>query len=70
MTSKVQTILLGQDCTAASLLADAMYKSKDLVISELCYKGIILQRNSRKMTILWSFSFNSFVKFHFMVIFL
>ena len=28
---------------------------------ELCYKGTILQRNSRKMTIKWSFSFNSFV---------
>ena len=25
---------------------------------------IILQRNYRKMTILWSFSNNSFVKFH------
>ena len=35
----------------------------DCVISELCYKGTILQRNYRKMTILWSFSCNSFVKF-------
>ena len=34
------------------------------VISELCSKGIILQRNYRKMTILWSFSYNYFVKFH------
>ena len=33
-------------------------------ISELCYKGTILQRNYRKMTIKWSFSLNSFVKFH------
>ena len=29
-----------------------------------CYKGTILQRNYRKITILWSFSYNSFVKFH------
>ena len=29
-----------------------------------CYKGTILQRNYRKMTIKWSFSYNSFVKFH------
>ena len=32
-----------------------------LVISESCYKGTILHR---KMTVLWSFSYNSFVKFH------
>ena len=31
-------------------------------ISELCYTGTILQRNYRKMTIKWSFSYNSFVK--------
>ena len=36
----------------------------DCVISESCYKGIILQRNYRKMTIKWPFSYNSFVKFH------
>ena len=36
----------------------------DRVISESCYKETILQRNYRKMTISWSFSFNSFVKFH------
>ena len=36
----------------------------DCVISELYYKGTVLQRNSRKMTIAWSFSYNSFVKFH------
>ena len=36
----------------------------DHVISEMCYEGAILQRNHRKMTILWSFSSNSFVKFH------
>ena len=30
---------------------------------EPCYKGTILQRNYRKITILWSFSYNSFVKF-------
>ena len=34
------------------------------VIGELCYKETILQRNYRKMTIVWSFSYNSFVKFH------
>ena len=33
------------------------------VISEVFYKGATLQRN-RKMTIRWSFSYNSFVKFH------
>ena len=31
----------------------------DPVISETCYKGTILQRNIK-----WSFSYNSFVKFH------
>ena len=38
----------------------------DLVISERCYKGIIFHRSYKKMTIcmLWSFSCNSFVKFH------
>ena len=36
----------------------------DHVISELCYKGTNLHRNYRKMTMLWSFSYNSFVKFH------
>ena len=34
------------------------------VISESCYKRTILQRNYTKMTILWSFSYNSFVKIH------
>ena len=34
----------------------------DLVISESCYKQTILQSNYRKMIILWSFSYNSFVK--------
>ena len=36
----------------------------DHVISRSCYKGTILQRNYRKMTIVWSFSYNSFVNFH------
>ena len=36
----------------------------DRVISELCYKGTILHWNYRKMTMSWSFSCNSFVKFH------
>ena len=34
------------------------------VISKFCYKGTILQRNYRKMTISWPFSYNSFVKFY------
>ena len=36
------------------------------VISGPCYnlKGTILQRNNRKMTIIWSFSYYYFVKFH------
>ena len=29
---------------------------------ELCYKGTLLQRNYWKIKILWSFSYNSFVK--------
>ena len=36
----------------------------DCVIRELCYKGTILQRNYEKLTISWSFLYNSFVKFH------
>ena len=35
----------------------------DGVISECRYKVIILQTNYRKMIILWSFSYNSFVKY-------
>ena len=34
------------------------------ITSVLCYKGKILQRNYGKMTILWSFSYKSFVKCH------
>ena len=34
------------------------------VTHELCYIVTILHRNYRKMTISWSFSNNSFVKFH------
>ena len=37
----------------------------DSIISESCYKGIILQRNYRKMTISWSFFYDSIVKFPF-----
>ena len=34
----------------------------DHVISEACYTNtVFLQRNYRKMTIKWSFSYNSFV---------
>ena len=36
----------------------------DCIIDKSCCEGTILQRNYRKMTISWSFSYNSFVKFH------
>ena len=36
----------------------------DCDIGESCYNGTILQRNYRKMTMKWSFSYNSFIKFH------
>ena len=36
----------------------------DSVKIELCRIGTILQMNYRKMTITWSFSYNSVVKFH------
>ena len=38
----------------------------DCGVSEPCYERIIsiLQKNYRKMTISWSFSYNSFVIFH------
>ena len=39
-------------------------KGMNHLISELCNKETILQRNCRKKTILWSFSYSSFVKFH------
>ena len=35
----------------------------DCVISELCFKRTILQWNYRKMTMILSFSYNSFEKF-------
>ena len=35
----------------------------DSVLSESYYKGTDLQRNNRKMSISWSFSYNYFVKF-------
>ena len=41
-----------------------VHRNMDSVISKLCYKETILHRNYRKMTIKWSFSYNSFVKFH------
>ena len=37
---------------------------KGRAINESFYKGTILQRNFRKMTISSSFSYNLFVKFH------
>ena len=48
------------------MLYNAMFGSIGMyhVASESCYEGIILQRNYRKMTILWSFAYNSFVKFY------
>ena len=36
----------------------------DCVISEPSYKGTVLQRNYMKVTISWSFFYNSLVKFH------
>ena len=33
-------------------------------MDESSYKWTILQRNYRKMTILWSFSYSAFLKFH------
>ena len=38
---------------------------KERVISELSYEGTILQRNNRKMTMEWSFSYNFLVKFNY-----
>ena len=35
-----------------------------VILSDFCYEETILQRNYGKMTILWPFSSNSFVKFH------
>ena len=32
--------------------------------TESCHEGTILHRNYRKLTMQWSFSYNSFVKFH------
>ena len=34
------------------------------VVNESSYKDTILQSNYRKMTIKWSFTYSSFVKFH------
>ena len=34
------------------------------IINELIYNGTIKQRNYRKITISWSFSYNFFAKFH------
>ena len=36
----------------------------DCILSESSSKGTILRENYRKMTIIWSFSSNFFVKFH------
>ena len=40
------------------------HTNRQYIKSEACYKRTISQRNYRKMTISWSFSYNSFVKFH------
>ena len=47
-------------------LCNAIFGSIEVesVINELCRKVTILQRNDRKMTISWSFSYNSFLKLH------
>ena len=51
--------------TVKSLIAQCLGSiALDLVMSKSCYKGTILQTNYRKMTIKWSFSYKSFVKFH------
>ena len=39
-------------------------RSRTVLISESCYKGGNLMKQNRKMTISWSFSYNSFVKLH------
>ena len=41
-----------------------VHRNQPFYKSQLSCKGTILQRNYRKATILWSFSYNSFVKFH------
>ena len=50
------------------VMSDLSYKVGSIgmkpVMSDLSYKGTILQRHYRKITIKWSFSYNSFVKFH------
>ena len=53
-------------CTVQSLNNAILFGSigMDHAISKSCYKGAILQRNYREMTISWSFPDNSFVKFH------
>ena len=45
----------------------SLYNAKFLIYRTVIsdYKETILQRNYRKMTILWSFSYNFFVKFIF-----
>ena len=47
-------------------LYNAMFGSIGMghVVLEMCYKGSILQKNFREMTITWSFSYNSFVQLH------
>ena len=47
-----------------SIRMDCVISESCYVISESCYKGTILQKNYRKMTISWSVSFNFFVKFY------
>ena len=38
---------------------------KDCILRESSYEGTILQRNYKKMTMEWSFSYNSLVKFNY-----
>ena len=58
--------LCAKDSTVQSLYS-AMFGISvilDYAAIEFCYKGTNLQRNYRKMTIIWSFSYKFFIKFH------
>ena len=62
--SKTSASHLGQTQCSPFIMLCLWSIGMKLVISESCYKETILQRNNRKMTIQWSFSYNSFLKFH------
>ena len=46
------------------ITVQSLYNTMFAVHSESCYNGTILQRNYRIITILWSFSNYSYVKFY------